>query len=118
MRRRHERQKAEGKRQKAEEEGTGNRAQGTGNPKSKIENPKLNLVASVAPLGHGQAVVVSAERPIGSARAGPRRKSSTSSRPPEDKKPSRPANSTSASAGRTTLARSGCRKSAWLVVRA
>jgi WD40 repeat protein len=42
-------------------EGTGNRAQGTENPKSKIQNPKLHLVASVVPLGHGQAVVVSAD---------------------------------------------------------
>ena len=31
------------------------------NPKSKIENPKLHLVASVVPLGHGQAVVVSGD---------------------------------------------------------
>lgn len=33
----------------------------TSNPKSQIENPKLELVASVVPLGHGQAAVVSAD---------------------------------------------------------
>lgn len=33
----------------------------TSNPKSQIENPKLELVASVVPLGHGQAVVASAD---------------------------------------------------------
>ena len=57
--------KAEGRRQKAENEEPKTQAPKPMsqdlNPKSKIQNPKLKLVASVVPLGHGQAVVVSAD---------------------------------------------------------